>query len=133
MKKKEKKDQQGFLHTVKSTWYILSFIWHKDGGKQYISIYYFTSILNALVWNITIIFSGLIINELTGECRMSVIITYVALMVLLPLTNTGINSLLSYQREKANQRLDFSTNEYLYNHIARMDYETLESPEIQNL
>lgn len=131
--KKEKKDQQGFLHTVKSTWYILSFIWHKDGGKQYISIYYFTSILNALVWNITIIFPGLIINELTGECRMSVIITYVALMVLLPLANTGINSLLSYQRKKAEQRLDFSTNEYLYNHIARMDYETLESPEIQNL
>lgn len=115
--------------TAKASKYMLGFIW-KD-GKPFIFLTIFTAILDSLFLLVYTIFPGLIINELTGNRNMKTLALYVGVVILTPLFQRLIYTVIN--RVTTKQRIYLHTNiiKSFYTHTTRMDYESIESPEIQ--
>lgn len=125
----KKKIFPNFPETVRATKYILRFVW-KD-GKSFIFLTVFTAILNSLFLLVNTIFPGLMINELTGNRDITILTVYVSIVIFTPLLQqllyTAINRVTTKQRIYLNT--DIIKN--FYAHTTRMDYEFIESPEVQ--
>lgn len=115
--------------TVKASKYILGFIW-KD-GKPFIFLTVFMAILDSLFLLIYTIFPGLLINELSGSRDMKTLAFYVGIIILTPLFQRLLYTAIN--RVTAKQKIYLHTDiiKSFYAHTTRMDYESLENPEIQ--
>lgn len=115
--------------TVKASKYMLGLI-RKD-GKPFIFLTVFTAVLDSLFLLVYTIFPGLIINELTGGRDIKKLVIYTSIVILTPLFQrllyTAINRVTTKQRIYLHTKIikDF------YAHTTLMDYESIESPEIQ--
>ncbi len=118
--------------TVKATKYMFFKIWKQGGGKSYIFIKVILAILNAFFPVIISIIPGLIINELIKRELSNTIIIYAILLVTIPIVNRIVNILLSKQLFNSTQKLTQNNLKEFYQHVTKMDYETLEKPEIQD-
>jgi ATP-binding cassette subfamily B protein/ATP-binding cassette subfamily C protein len=125
------KRRQSLLNTIKSAKYMLGFVLKEKRGKLYMLLKVIISFFNAVFPLSYTIIPGLIINELTEERRINVIILYVGILTVTPVINNLINAFLNYQSDKIQMELTLNLNADFYAHTASMDYETFEKPDIQ--
>lgn len=125
--------RQNFKDSVKTSIYMLGYVWKEKKGRTYTLCRLLLSIYSVLPRIISIIFPGLIINELTTHRRIEVIIAYLTILLVMPVADRSINRLVKAYLEDMKQFLSAKfLREYNY-HTAMMDYETLENPDIQDL
>lgn len=110
---------------------MLQYIWKEKHGKTYIFLQVIVSILNSLFPIIYIILPGLIINELTNEKRVNLLITYLLILGLSPLINHIKDITIRIYVSSIRMKLIRTFNVNFQNHVADMDYETFEKPDIR--
>jgi ATP-binding cassette subfamily B protein/ATP-binding cassette subfamily C protein len=125
------KRNQSLHNTIKSAGYMLGFVWKEKRGKLYLLLKMIISLVNAVFPLVYTIMPGGIINELTEERRINVIILYVAILTVTPVVSSLSNATLTYQSDKIQMELTLKLNADFYAHTASMDYETFEKPDIQ--
>ncbi|MGI6743941.1 MAG: ABC transporter ATP-binding protein [Eubacteriales bacterium] len=92
-----------------------------------------TAVLSPMFSMALIIFPGLLINELSGEQRMPVVLLYIGMIAGIPfLQNVTFSSLNVYLLKMRNSFL-LKVNADFISHCADMDLETMENPDLQDL
>ena len=118
------------IHTVK---HIMRFVWTKKYGKTLFCIKYLYALIGAVLSNIYIVIPGLLINELTRLPDIDIRKTVILLIAVLAFPPA--QQLLSLFFEKiisdVGMKLDIAITQEYFNHISKMDYETLENPDVQ--
>ena len=128
---KNENNPQNLRNTIKTTKYILDFVWKEKHGRIYIFLMFVSSLLNVIPSLIYTIFPGLIINELINNQQINVLILYVGILVLTPLVDQIINRLIGKHLSSISLRLSATFLKKYNYHTAMMDYETIEKPDIQ--
>ena len=131
IKETGKEKNQNLHNTIKTTKHIFGFVWKENYGKVYIFIKVIMSLLNALFPLVYTIIPGLIINELTNEQRINTLILYVGILIVTPVISHIINTSIGLLFSKLGMALNLKFTEVFYDHIANMDYESLENPDVQ--
>jgi ATP-binding cassette subfamily B protein/ATP-binding cassette subfamily C protein len=129
--KKTKENVQNFKNTVRTTGYILGFVWKENGGKKYLIIQNLMAVINAVIPIVYTVFPGLIINELLNEQRISTLAVYVGILVATPVISHLINTFVRLYSSKLSLALNLKFTQDFYYHASIMDYETCENPDIQ--
>ena len=109
---------------------MLSYVWRSKSGKKYILIKSFISILNAIMPLGLVLLPGLIINELTGQRRIDILIKYIAITAGIPLLQSIIISSFNVYLNTVRYKFMIKVKTDFISHCADMDYETMENPEI---
>lgn len=122
---------QGVRETIKSTKYLLLFVFKHKGGKQYAFLSFLSSIIGIVISMMLIIFPGMIINELNGDKQIDRLFLYVGILTVVPVVNIVLRRILSIQTSKISLRLQAEFAKEYDCHCAMMDLETLENPDIQ--
>lgn len=124
---------QNFKNTIKTTKYMIEYIWCIEHGKQYIFLKSILSILTAVLPLVSVFMPGLIINELTGEQRVDILLIYICITAGVPfiqsITVAYLNVYLNCLRYNFLLKVK---NDFIV-HCANMDFESLENPDIQIL
>ena len=130
---KEDKKSQSVRNTIKTTKYMLRYVWNEKHGKSFIFVKGITALLNAVFPLAFTIMPGLIINELTNEQRINTLVLYVGVLIITPVISQMITVFTNRYLTKLSMKLNLKFETDFYNHIANMDYETLENPNIQTM
>ncbi|QVK18165.1 ABC transporter ATP-binding protein [Mycoplasmatota bacterium] len=125
--------KQTLRNTVRATKYMLSFVWKEKSGKHFIFIKGIMALLNALFPLVYTIMPGLIINELMNEQKINTLIIYVGILITTPVVSQIINFVANKNLSKLSLELNLKFDTDFFDHVAMMDYETLEKPDIQIL
>lgn len=128
--KNNNKLKQNLKATFKTSKYMLSYVWRSKSGKKYILIKSFISILNAIMPLGLVLLPGLIINELTGQRRIDILIKYIAITAGIPLLQSIIISSFNVYLNTVRYNFMIKVKTDFISHCADMDYETMENPEI---
>jgi len=128
--KNNNKLKQNLKATFKTSKYMLSYVWRSKSGKKYILIKSFISILNAIMPLGLVLLPGLIINELTGQRRIDILIKYIAITAGIPLLQSIIISSFNVYLNTVRYKFMIKVKTDFISHCADMDYETMENPEI---
>ncbi len=102
----------------------------KEGAK-YSIFKFFIVMLNNISPIILTIFPGLIVNELFYHKRMSYLVIYVLALAIVPLLKEIVTTLSNRYIYSLEQNLSLRLMSEFYLFILRMDYETLENPDLQ--
>ena len=135
--KKEKKadkdvlKRQNLRGTIKTTKYMLGFVWKERSGKSYLLVKNLIALVNALFPLVYTVLPGLIINELTDGRRIDTLALYVGVLTVTPVISQFISVLANKYLNKTSMELTLKYQAEFYGHVASMDYETLEKPDIQ--
>lgn len=129
--KKQKSSKQSFTDIMRVVTYLLGSMWKIKLGKKYVNVKILLSILDSLIPIVYIIMPGLIINELTNLHRLKLLILYVAMLAVTPFINHIKDMTLRVYLGKIRREIIRLFEEQLYTHVADMDFETLENPDIQ--
>lgn len=73
---------------------------------------------------------GLIINELMRGRVTPKVILYVSILLIIPVISRVINIILGRILFRTIEKLTLINLEEFYQHVTKMDYETLENPDI---
>ena len=131
MKEKNNNRKQNLVNTFRTTKYMLGFVW--KSGKLYVLMRIIMSVINTIFPLIYTIFPGLIINELTNDLRIDKIILYVGILTLSPPINNILNSQLNKALTQISSSFNIKCQSDFLLYTMKMDYETLEIPEINRL
>lgn len=131
MKEKNNNRKQNLVNTFRTTKYMLGFVW--KSGKLYVLMRIIMSVINTIFPLIYTIFPGLIINELTNDLRIDRIILYVGILTLSPPINNILNSQLNKALTQISSSFNIKCQSDFLLYTMKMDYETLEIPEINRL
>ena len=106
----------------------------EEKGKLYIFIKVLITIISPFVTLIGIIVPGLLIDELTSSVRSDVIITYIALLIVVPFiwnfTQQVINYyILEVMWNKLRHQFEYKYHE----HFSRIDFDYFDKPDLMNL
>lgn len=118
--------------TLGATGHMFSRVWSQPFGKKYTLTKVFLAVLDSVFPVIISVVPGLIINELLTHQLSSTIIFYVSVLVSAPLVNKMLYIVLGRLLFGSVEKLTLNNLNEFYNHVTRMDYETLENPEIQD-
>ena len=102
----------------------------KEGAK-YSIVKLFTVLLNNIVPIIITIFPGLIVNELLYNKRIQFLVIYILVLSGVPLVKDVIIALLNRTLCSLEKNLSTKLMAEFYMFMLRMDYETLENPDLQ--
>ena len=128
--KSKKGSDRSIGASVRSTKYMLRFIWHQKHGKSYIILKLLMSVLNALLPIALIYVPGLLINELMGGMRTNVLLVYIGVIIGIPLFQAAVMSPLRIlMGNRYNDFYDEMSTQTVI-HSADMDYETIEKPDM---
>ena len=103
---------------------------HAEHGVDYIISMSVQNVAEVLFSFILTLVPGLIINELTGECRANMLVLFVALLAVVPITRCFMDMSVSLHIKKLRARIYSRFSEEFNSFVADMDYSTLEQPEI---
>ena len=116
-------------NTVCNAKYTLSLITQEKDGKLYLGREILQAILGSLFPIVYTVIPGLIINELSGQKRLKVIITYILVLLVTPLVQQALNTVMKIASKKDIDRITMCANERVFYHSIDMDYENYEKPE----
>lgn len=131
--KVKERSHQNFKNTVSATKYMLKFIWNIEDGRKYIFLKTFVSMLNAMLPLALVSMPGLIINELTEERRINILLIYIGITAGVPLIQSAIISSLNVYLNDWRYNFLIKVKNNFISHCADMDYETMENPDIEIL
>jgi ATP-binding cassette subfamily B protein/ATP-binding cassette subfamily C protein len=121
--------KQNLRNTIKSTRYMMRFVWKEKLGKQWIVSRFIMAIINAFMPLVYTIFPGLIIIELTdGERRVNTLMMYVGILLAAPVLHHASTNLINRYSWSSWLKLSLKFEAFFYNHNMSMDYEHLENP-----
>lgn len=126
-------ERQSFKNTIRTTSYMLRFVFKEKHGKIYALLVLLSSLLNAVPTIIYTIFPGLIINELMDKQQIKVLCFYICILVLTPVLYQIINRLMKRKMTYIRFMLSAAFAKKYDYHTAMMDYETIEKPDVQNM
>ena len=126
-------ERQSFKNTMKTTKYMLGLVLKEKHGKTYAALVFLSSLLNVLPAIVYTMFPGMIINELTGEQRIYILIFYICILILTPVVYQIINRFIRRKIENINLMLSAVFSKKYDYHTAMMDFETIEEPDIQTM
>ena len=127
----KKKEIQNFKTTIKTTIFALGLIWKKKGGKILVILQNMRAIFNIFPPIILAVFPGMIINELINEKKLSLLIFYVSVLLVVPVLVHLLNTLIELWISKLSRELNLKITADFYEHVVSMDYSTIENPDIQ--
>lgn len=113
------------------TKFVLSYVWKYKQGKVFILLKVIMSLFNAAIPLIYTFFPGLILNELVGDQQIIRIVIYASVLIAAPLLARVVNFYITKLLTRIKMYLELMFEETFFNHVANMDYETLENPNIQ--
>ena len=116
--------------TVKMLKTVLRVITAKSGGKAYIALTTFLAIVKTVPPLAFTVLPGLIITELTEEVRVSLIVSYVAVLLAVPVVTSFITTFLSNAIYEKKLSLNLQMEESFYTFCFQLDYESMEKPDI---
>lgn len=125
-------EKNKFKNTWKNTCYMFNKIWKHRSGKIYVLIKGVISVCGIIFSLGGTVFPGLIINELTKGELTNRVIWYTVALLSIPVINQLLGILFGRIIFKTSERLTLIQLEEFYKHVTKMDYETLESPDIQD-
>ena len=128
-----KKYNLKIYQTLKYTKYMFNKIWKQRVGKVYIFIKGLSSLLSVVYALGGTIFPGLIINELVNRQISNRLVLYTGGLLLIPIVNYLTGIIFGKISFRAIEKITLTNLNEFYQHVTRMDYETLESPEIQDM
>lgn len=135
MKNQFPKNKSG--KTIKNTFittkYMLNYIWSIRYGRRYIFLKSFVALLTSTLPLALGIIPGLIINELTGEKRVSILLTYIGIIAAIPFVQSVIISSLNVYLNRLRYLFMIEVKTNFIRHCADMDLETMENPDVQIL
>lgn len=125
------KNGQSFSQIIKTVTYTVNMIWTYK--KSYIFIKIFLMLFNSVIPLASVLLPGYIINEMTVDRRLNIVFSYVAILISVPVLQFIVNSIFNriVGRQEFELNLEFQSR--FFEHISRMDYEALESPQIQDM
>ena len=125
-------NKQNLRNTFTATKYIFGFVWREKIGKALVFLKIIKAVIDALLPIIyTILIPGWIITELVGPQRMDRLLIYVTILLLTPFVQYILDSIMNWILFKMDMICILKIDAYFYEHIAGMDFETLEMPAIQ--
>lgn len=135
MKNRFQKNKLGknIKNTIITTKYMLNYIWSIRHGRRYIFLKSFVALLTSTLPLALGIMPGLIINELTGEKRVSILLTYIGIIATIPFVQKVIISSLNVYLNRLRYFFMIEVKTNFIRHCADMDLETMENPDIQIL
>lgn len=125
-----KKIFSGFSDNIGDVAYVLRQFRHAKYGGRYIILRIFAAVFESLFPIIFMIMPGLIINELSGERRVSVLTVYVSILCFSPLLNHLKDMTIGSYTDKISGRLKRLFEIRLHEYVSDMEYSSYESPEI---
>ena len=125
--------KQSIKKTFNNTRYMLNLIWKTKKGKSLIIVKIINSFINSIFPIVLAVFPGLIINELTGNKNVETIALYVGILVLSPFVKQIYSYIIGKQIQKLSLSVSLQMEIDFFNHVARMDYESVENHDIQIL
>lgn len=123
------------LKSVISSAIALRYVWVRDKeGKKYIIWKSLSSILNAFLPLILVLFPGRLINELIEYQRdINKIIFYVIMIVGAPVVLWGVNRIIDYLTTNIKSSFNNNSNAIYYRRLTEIDYEELETPKTEQI
>ena len=115
------------IHSVK---YVMGFIWNRKYGKSLFIVKYIYAFISAVLSNVYIIIPGLLINALMDISNLKKILFFLVLILVFPVVQQLLSLLFDKRIGDIHMKLELVLSQEYYNHIADMDYETLENPEM---
>lgn len=125
--------KQGFVNTITTSKYMFKSVWNKPGGKRYIFMKLIIAACDSFIPLVYVIFPGMIIDGLLNNDHLTAIIGYIVALCGFPVLNELIHLIINTKIVKLKHALDLAFSVDYYSHVADMDYELNESPEIQTL
>ena len=113
--------------------YLLSIFLKENGGKLYIIRNVIASVLSVLFTLVYTIMPGLIISEIVGQKRLRVVIFYIAILLITPLVQTGLDTLFAVYNKESINKIIMNVNRRIFYHSVDMDYENYDKPEYNAL
>lgn len=126
-------NRQKFRNTLKTIKYTFDFVWKRKKGKKYICIQAIHPFLEILPMVLSVVVPGALINELIYQRRLNVLVLFVAALIVIPFVKQIIVGRLNVFLTKINLDLSAELKQEFNEHVASMNYETLEDPKIQVL
>ena len=120
-------------NTIKTTRYMFSAVLRKKHGKAYVFLKTVIAVVDALFPIVFVIIPGLLIDELLLDQDITRIACYIFVLCLSPIIIEVFRLLMRKKITALRLNLDTDFSVDFYSHIADMDFETTESPEIQTL
>ena len=122
-------------NTIKQSWEAVKYVIHRENsGKKYIIFKLIISVVGALLPLAVVILPGKIINTINSDViNYSELIIYVILLTIYPLIWYILKYTLNRQIIKASSEFNIHSNELVYEQQAKIDFEELETPEVQHL
>ena len=129
--KNKNKYSQRFHTTIRASMYVLRYVWNAHLGKRYIFLKVIQALLNSVFPIIYTVFPGLIVNELTNNQQLEVILVYTSIIVISPVLSHLINTVINQYTKKLQLKISLNFDLTFYTHSLQMDFETFEDPNIQ--
>ena len=123
--------KQNFKNTFKSSVFMLKFVWKERQGKTYVLLKTLESLLTSVFPLVYVLFPGWLIDELSDQKRIGIIVVYVCCITGLPFLVHLMNSFIGVKIYKLELRLNLKFDADFYHHTTTMDYEILENPNVQ--
>lgn len=119
------------ISAIRSTKFMLDLIWKKKFGKTYILLKIIISTIDSIIPTVYTLIFGLIINALVSGNDISILISYISIMVISPIIMHFIHHYYDKVNEKICYELQLNMEIDYYDTVLDMDYEAYEIPEIQ--
>ncbi len=128
-----KKREQSFSKVIQTNKLMLRFVLKEKSGRCYILIKILLAVLNALVSLVTVFIPGLIIDELISDQRTERLAMLICALAVVPIVSFFVGKYTNLYMLRISNRAQLKYQEQFYDFLLDMDYETLESPDIQRL
>lgn len=109
----------------------LRLIFNLKEGSKYSILKFFIVLVNNISPIVITVFPGLIVNELLYNKRIHYLVTYILVLSLVPLLKDVIITISNKHLYSLEKKLNLRLMSKFYMFILRMDYETLENPNLQ--
>ena len=120
-----------FKNVISGVLFSLHLTFSLKEGAKYSVFKFIIVILNNISPIILTIFPGLIVNELLYHKRIHYLVIYILVLSLVPLLKDIIMTISNRYLYKLEKSLSLRLMSEFYMFILRMDYETLENPDLQ--
>ena len=98
--------------------------------KIAVIVKYIYAFISAVLSNVYIIIPGILINALMDISNLKKILFFLVLVLVFPVVQQLLSLLFDKRIGDIHMKLELVLSQEYYNHIADMDYETLENPEM---
>lgn len=119
---------------LKNMHFMLSKVCSQKFGKLYMAIRVLMTVISPIVSLSSTIFLGLLIDEITQQGRMNVIVSYLIGLTAIPMLWGLISLILTYCcTSKIEYELNRGLEADFYEHISTLDYDFYDQPQLQDM